>query len=80
MDTTTTSPTTRAKHLRWAKDRALAYLNDPAQALASFASDLGKHDDTRPAAGVVGELGMMLLMSGNLERPDQVCDFIEGTN
>jgi hypothetical protein len=31
----------RAEHLQWAKDRALAYLpHDPANAWASFASDI----------------------------------------
>lgn len=42
----------RAEHLNWCKQRALEYLN-PGQffsiddAMASMASDLGKHDETR---------------------------------
>ena len=67
---------TRAEHLAWCKQRALAYLpNDPEQAFTSMASDLDKHDETRGHAGI--ELGFMLLMTGNL---NEMRSFIEGFN
>lgn len=36
------------EHFAWAQARALEYvdLNEPAQAMASFVSDLGKHEGT----------------------------------
>ncbi len=38
---------TRAAHLAWCKERALAHLpHDPGQAIASFASDVRKHPET----------------------------------
>lgn len=39
----------RAEHLQWAKDRAAVYLDkgDVAGAMASFISDMGKHDDLK---------------------------------
>ena len=37
-----------AEHFAWAQARALEYVdrNEPAQAMASFVSDLGKHEGT----------------------------------
>jgi hypothetical protein len=71
---------TRAEHLAWCKERALEYLpDDPAQAMASFVSDLGKHPETAPSKGVIGELMMMHAMSGLLDAT--TCrNLIEGTN
>lgn len=74
--------TTRAEHLQWCKDRALAELDadptgaGPARALASLTSDLGKHEATAGHAGV--ELGYLLMISGHLSRPEQVREHIEG--
>jgi hypothetical protein len=49
---------TRAEYVAWAKARALEYLDgydpDPAQAIASIVSDLGKHDETREGALAIG--------------------------
>lgn len=68
---------TRSEHMDWAKKRALAYLpDDPQQAFTSMASDLSKHDETKGHSGI--ELGMMLLMTGNLSGSDQMRDFING--
>jgi hypothetical protein len=72
---------TRAEHLAWAKQRALAYLErgDIQNAFASIASDLGKHSETRGHAAL--ELGMMLLVSGvDLRTPAEMRKFIEGIN
>lgn len=71
---------TRAEHLEWCKQRALEYvdagqLND---AYASMASDLGKHEGTQGHAGI--QLGLMMLMAGQLSTPDEMRKFIEGFN
>lgn len=46
---------TREEHLQWAKDRALEYLDagDLANAVSSMGSDLEKHAETKPNAGLV---------------------------
>lgn len=68
---------TRAEHLDWAKGRALAYLPDTPNAMASFVSDLNKHEGTR--SHPVGELLIMHAMSGLLN--ERNCrDLITGTN
>lgn len=60
---------TRAEHVRWAKDRAHAYLErgDLASAVASILSDLGKHPDTGDIAvnAFLGMVGMLDVMSGD---------------
>ncbi len=67
---------TRAEHLQWCKDRALAYLpDDPQQAFASMGSDLNKHEETRGHPGM--KLGMSLMMTDNLH---DMRKFIEGFN
>lgn len=73
-------PTTRAEHLKWCKDRAMEYCNngDLTNALASFASDLGEHEETAGHPAI--QLGMMLTISGNLSTQKQMKEFIEGTN
>lgn len=67
----------RQEHIAWARDRALAYVDqgDVAQAWASLVSDLGKH----PTAGHAAiELGGMQLLAGQLDTPDRMRAFIEG--
>lgn len=46
---------TRAEHLAWCKERALEYADagDKASCMASMASDLGKHDETRSSVEIV---------------------------
>jgi len=67
---------TRAEHLAWAKQRALMYLPDWQQAMASFVSDLNKHEDT--AHHPVGELMMMHAISQLLD--ERTCrELIDGT-
>lgn len=79
MTMETVEKTTRAEHLAWCKRRALDYLpHDPQQAFASMSSDLSKHEGTRNHAGL--EMGLGLLMSGNLEHPAEMQKFIEGFN
>ena len=71
---------TRAEHLAWCKQRALEYVDkgDLHNAFASMASDLNKHEETRDHGGT--QLGMIMLMAGQLERPDDMRRFIEGFN
>lgn len=56
---------TREEHLQWAKDRAIEYVDrgDMVNALASFASDCRKHEDT--ALIVTGAGGMLLATEGS---------------
>ena len=70
----------RQERLEWCKQRALEYVDvgDLKQAVASMFSDLSKHDELQNHAGI--QLGIMLMMSGNLETSEQVRDFIVGFN
>jgi hypothetical protein len=66
---------TRAEHIAWCKERALEYLpRDPAQALASMASDLGKHPETQSSQDVIA-FGMT-----HINNPQEMRKFIEGFN
>ena len=69
---------TRTEHVAWAKARALEYveMGDPAQAYASLASDLGKHAETSGHAAI--ELGIGLLMIGDLRTAAKMREFVEG--
>ena len=71
---------TRAEHLQWCKDRALDYVNmgDTTEAFASMGSDLSKHPETANHAGI--QLGMGLLMIGQLNTQAEMRKFIEGFN
>jgi len=71
---------TRAEHLKWCKERAIAELNGGkiADAWASMVSDMGKHPETQGHMAI--ELGHMLLMSGNWRTQAEVRKFIEDFN
>lgn len=77
---TTTETTTRAEHLAWCKQRALAYCDagDVSQAYASMGSDLSKHPETARHGGL--EIGIMMLMGGMLNTPEKMAEFIRGFN
>lgn len=70
----------REEHLQWCKDRALEYVdaNDLQNAMASMMSDIGKHRETADHAGI--ELGMGLMMLGNLDSPAEMRNWITGFN
>jgi hypothetical protein len=70
----------RKEHLDWCKERALKYVddNDLINAFASMTSDLGKHPDTENHVGI--EMGMMLVVSGQLDTQDKMRNYIEGFN
>jgi len=71
---------TRAEHLNWCKKRALEYvdLGDTNQAYASMLSDMRKHKETENHAAL--ELGVMMMMAGQLSSSDKMREFIEGFN
>lgn len=53
---------TRDEHMKWCKERALAYLPDsPEDAVASMSSDLNKHPETRGGNDWIMALGLMYL-------------------
>lgn len=70
----------RAEHLAWCKQRALEYVEagDIQGAFASMASDLRKHPETANHAGA--ELGVMLMMAGQLSTASEMRKFVEGFN
>jgi hypothetical protein len=72
---------TRSQHLQWCKQRALQYVEwgDNSQALASMASDLGKHEETKGSVSVC-QLGLMMLMQGLMNTKHQGREFINGFN
>lgn len=55
----------REQHLRWAKERALEYLDEGelANAYTSMASDLTKHPELKGIAEKTSELGLTHLIS-----------------
>ena len=71
---------TREEHLNWCKERALEYVEkgDVTNAYASMVSDLNKHPETSGHPAI--ELGVMLMMSQNLNTKDEMKKFIEGFN
>lgn len=71
---------TRDEHLAWCKKRALEYCDkgDVMQAFTSMGSDLDKHPETKKHPGV--DIGLGLLMIGDLRSPAEMRHFIEGFN
>ena len=71
---------TRSKHVAWCKERALEYVDmgDLKNAYGSMAPDLTKHTEIENHAGI--ELGMALMMNGNLSTESEMRKFIEGFN
>lgn len=71
---------TRAEHLNWCKQRALEYVDtgDLAQAWASMASDLGKHEETAGHSAI--QVGTMMMFNGQLSSGPEMQKFIEGFN
>ena len=73
---------TRAEHVAWCKQRALAELDadpqgmGPVHALSSLQSDLRKHPDTAGHQGL--ELGALLAFGGHLQTERQVREWIDG--
>lgn len=70
----------RTEHLQWCKQRALEYVaaDQLGDAIASMASDLGKHPETRNHSAI--QLMMRLAFAGHLSTREEVKRFIEGFN
>ena len=70
----------REQHLHWCKKRAIEYaLNgDIKNALASFTSDMLKHEETQSHIGL--NILTTMMMAGHLDTPPKVIEFIEGFN
>ena len=71
---------TRADHLAWCKRRAMEYVaqGDFVNAFASLASDLGKHPGTADHLAI--QLGMQLILAGQLATAKAMREFIDGVN
>ena len=70
----------RHEHIEWCKKRALEYVDrgDLTNAYASMGSDLTKHSETEKHIGI--ELGMGLMVTGQLNTADKMRKFINGFN
>ena len=68
----------REEHVEWCKQRAIEYLEvgDVMQAFTSMGSDLDKHPDTKDHPGV--QIGLQLMMIGNLSSVADMRHFIDG--
>ena len=71
---------TRQEHLEWCKGRALEYVYDgnTTKALTSMFSDLSEHEDTADHPAI--QLGLRLLLMGELSTPEEMRKFIQGFN
>ncbi len=68
---------TRTEHIKWAKQRALAYVDagDYNNAVSSMLSDLSKHEETRNLGNAfIGMAGALEIRRG----PDAVRHWING--
>lgn len=71
---------TRREHIEWCKSRAKAYIEEGQlqNAFASMASDLQKHPETETHPGI--QIGMFMLLSGELSTKEEMTKFIDGFN
>lgn len=72
---------TRAEHLKWCKERAIAemdYSGKPSAGIISMMSDIRKHPETNSEV-LVALCGMQLLMKPNMTRQEAI-NFIDGFN
>lgn len=72
----------RQEHLQWCKDRAMQYVRagDLQQGFTSMCSDVTKHNETAITHKSTNELGMRLLMAGQLETAEAMTKWIQGYN
>jgi hypothetical protein len=80
MEDTTMTYITRAEHLAWCKQRALEYVDagDLQNAFNSMASDMSKHPETNNPD--LQDVGLMLLLAGDLDTPEKMRAWINGFN
>lgn len=70
----------RSEHLQWCKDRAMEYINtgDVTNGIASFTSDMSKHEDTASHSAL--DLMATMMFSGMLNTVADAEKFILGFN
>jgi hypothetical protein len=70
----------RQEYLKFAKARAEVYLElgEPIKAFTSFASDLNAHPETKNHSAL--ELGLGLIIIGDLSTVEKMRKFINGFN
>lgn len=73
---------TGAEHLAWCKTRALAYADrgDAGGAVSSLMQDLAAHPDTAGSVSIVRDLMFPLVLTGHLNTPAEIREFVEGFN
>jgi hypothetical protein len=72
---------TRTEHLQFCKNRALEILDNggvAGDAYASFISDMGKHPETANHPALM--MGMMGMLNGYYNTPNEMRKFINGFN
>ena len=71
---------TREEHLGWCKQRSLEYveIGNYQEAMTSMFSDLDKHPETANHPG--SQLGLSLMIAGQLNDEHSVRKFINGFN
>ena len=72
------SSDSRQEHLEWCKKRAMEYCerHDYEQAMASFLSDLRKHEGTKDLIELANMMALPILLKGGSYK--EVKDFIMG--
>lgn len=70
----------RQQHLDWSKKRAIDILEsgDTHGAFASFLSDMQKHEELKNHMAI--DMGIGLMMAGNLTTKQEMKNHIEGYN
>lgn len=71
---------TRAEHITWCKERALAYIDkgQTMEGLTRMMSDMSRHPET--ASPGLDQLTMQLMVIGALSSPAEARRHIEGYN
>ena len=72
----------REEHLAWCKQRALEYVDrgDLTNAMASMASDLNKHDETKDHPVEITMMMLQIMGGVGLNTPEEMRKFIEEFN
>lgn len=74
------SEISREEHLAWCKKRAIEFAEggDHSQAMASFSSDINKHEGTRHLRQLVKDLWWPMQMGGMFRTNEELIKHIEG--
>ncbi len=73
---------TRAEHIQFCKERAMALVNDGdlLQAVTSMMSDLTKHPETQHSSEVLAALGLLAMQQAQSGDRREVERYIQGFN